>query len=117
MKRLDIDAATLRELLEQYPLYQIAQRFGCEARCQRRRDSRPAWRSKSRPVAWWDAVMTRGPIGPLVITAARTSGALRPSDLAGLGDDAVRGGWVLLRPGRGAPAAGGLFQAVAIAVQ
>ena len=32
MKRLDIDAATLRELVEQYPLYQIAQRYDCEAR-------------------------------------------------------------------------------------
>ena len=85
--------------------------------CQRRRDSRPAWRSKSRPVARWDADMTRGPIGPLVISAARTFGALRPGDLTGLGVDAVSGGLVLLRPGCGAPAAGGLFQAVAIAVQ
>ncbi len=40
--------------------------------CQRRRDSRPAWRSKSRPEAGWDADMTRGPFGPLVISAART---------------------------------------------
>ena len=84
--------------------------------CQRRRDSGPAWRSKSRPEARGDADMTRGPIGPLVISAARTFGRLRAGDFAGLGVDAVSGDLVSLRPGRGAPAPGGLFQAVAIAV-
>ena len=39
--------------------------------CQRRRDSRPAWRSKSRPVVRGCADMQRGPIGPLCMLAAK----------------------------------------------
>ena len=36
--------------------------------CQRRSNSRPAWRSKSRPVARGGADMQRGPIGPLCMS-------------------------------------------------
>ncbi len=32
MKRLDLDEATLRGLIEQFPLYQIAERYDCDAR-------------------------------------------------------------------------------------
>src|SRR5665647_2798514 len=41
------------------------------ALCQRRRESRPAWRSKSRPVRRGSADMQRGPIGPLCMSASR----------------------------------------------
>jgi transcriptional regulator with XRE-family HTH domain len=39
--------------------------------CQRRRDFRPAWRSKNRPKAGGCAGMKRGPIGPLFMPAAK----------------------------------------------
>ena len=44
---------------------------GAKRDCQRRRDSRPAWRSKSRPVVRGCADMQRGPIGPLCMLAAK----------------------------------------------
>jgi fructose-bisphosphate aldolase class I len=81
--------------------------------CQRRSNSRPAWRSKTRPLMARLMDMRRGPIGPLRMSISSFGSG--GGDLAGLGIDELCGGLVLLRPGGTAPASG-LPQAVAVAV-
>ncbi len=53
------------------PLLTDAKTKVCELVCQRRSDSRPLWRSKSRPVVWGAADMARAPIGALAISRCR----------------------------------------------
>jgi hypothetical protein len=87
-------------------------------RCQRRSNSGPLWRSKSRPFARERRETARGPIGPLAVSSALPRGS-GFADFAGLGIDGLGDGLVLLcpiGPGGGTTTSGGLLQAVAVAV-
>ena len=81
--------------------------------CQRRSDSRPAGRSKRRPVRVSQRHGKGPDRGPFHV-AVRFGSA--DDDVAGVAVDDLGGGLVLLRPGRCPAAADGLLEAVAVAV-
>ena len=59
-----LDCLNVSQLISKYQEILIR----TDLACQRRSNSRPAWRSKSRPVARGGADMQRGPIGPLCMS-------------------------------------------------
>src|ERR1035437_267188 len=84
--------------------------------CQRRRESRPAERSKSRPVRRGSADMRRGPIGPLRMSAAKIVLRLPGGNFAGVWIKGLDGRLAVHVRDGGFSAACGLRQPVALAV-
>src|SRR3984893_15386808 len=83
--------------------------------CQRRRESRPAWRSKSRPVRRRSADMQRGPIGLLCMSASRIVPRLPGGNFAEVWINGLAGRLAVHVRDGGISAARGLRQPVALA--